>query len=106
MQVTETTSQPAAFLQKEMRRIHFREITKDDFAELQCALDYLFTPDSRQNCILDVAFDRTNVWLKNKREASLFALGFYSAMRLADPDFQRKREALPNVSMYFKDFKH
>jgi hypothetical protein len=106
MKVTETTSQPASFLQKEVRGIFFSEIAKDDFAELHCALDYLFTPNSRRNCILDVAISRTDVWLKNKREASLFALGFYTAMALADPDFPRKRETLSNVSLYFNDFKH
>ena len=89
MKVTETTSQPASLLQKEVHSISFSEITSGDYAELQRALDHFFVLMARRKCILDVSLGWTNVWLKNEREADLFATGFRTAMQLGDPDFGR-----------------
>jgi hypothetical protein len=84
MKVTETTLKPASLLQKELRDIEFKEITKDDYEKLYWALMCIFA--GRRNCILQVGVGWTGVLLKNEGDTVLFATGFLTALRLADLD--------------------
>jgi hypothetical protein len=85
MKMVETVSEPASFLKKEVRRIVFTEITKDDLPELFNTLDNLYS--GRKNCKLWVCVGRFDNWFNDTRQLSQFLHGFMIAMETIDPGF-------------------
>ena len=96
MKIKETISEPASFFKKEVRRILINDVTKRDLPELSFALNTLFLPGRRRQCILWLAIvGARDYWIKNEEEAQFLANGFFIAMTFVDPSFQEKIEALP-----------
>ncbi|MGA2028999.1 MAG: hypothetical protein ABSG87_02885 [Verrucomicrobiota bacterium] len=83
--MVETKGERASFLSKEVRRIAFSEITKNDLPELYNALNKLFW--GRRNCKLWVHVGRFNGWFNNEKELAKFLDGFAVAMLFLDDDF-------------------
>ena len=95
MKIKETTSEPASFLKKEVRRILISDVAKRDLPELGHALDTLLVPGSRRKCILWLCIGRTDFWIKNERDAEMLVRGFFTAMELVAPSFEERVNALP-----------
>ena len=85
MKMTETVSEPASFLTKEVRRIHFTEITKKDLAELYNVLNDLFL--GRRNCKLWVCIGNHDNWFDDQKQLAHFVRGFCIAIQTIDADF-------------------
>jgi hypothetical protein len=85
MNTDESISEQAGLLQKEVRRIVYRDIKREDIPDLYNAL--------REQCMkqrnhkLWICMGRHDSWFNNSKEFDLFLHGFSVAMCLLDDDF-------------------
>src|SRR5262245_938986 len=85
MKMTESVSQPASLVQKEVRRIVFADVKKADVPELYTILRGLFGA-GRQRCKLWVCIGRHDCWFDNEKEYSAFMRGFLISLQLINND--------------------
>jgi hypothetical protein len=84
MKMTESISEPASFLTKEVRRIVFSEVTKEDLPEIFNAMANIFT--TRRKCKLWICIGSHDFWFDNDKEADLFMRTFRFVIETIDED--------------------
>jgi hypothetical protein len=81
----ESLSEPSGFLQKEVRRIVFSEIKKEDIPILYNALKKELNDQRKHK--LWICIGRHDTWFNNPKEFDSFLHGFNVAMQLVNDDF-------------------
>jgi hypothetical protein len=84
MKMTESISEPASFLTKEVGRIVFSEVTKEDLPEIFNAMANIFT--TRRKCKLWICSGSHDFWFDNDKEAGLFMRTFRFVIETIDED--------------------
>jgi hypothetical protein len=85
MTKSESVHKQAGFLEKEVRRIIFSEIKKNDIAELYNVLKVLHRDQRKSK--LWICMGRHDSWFNSPEEMTLFLQGFRVGMLLLDDDF-------------------